>query len=447
MLDALLEALRTCGTAARPPPTARPVTVRACSCRCRRARRLGLAMVFLRDEAARGRDRGRLPGRGHRAARVARGPRRHRCARRGRAASMPRIEQLALLGRATRCAPSARAAGRERTPRRVHRLALVPDGHLQGAVRGRPARALLPRPARPVARGAVRDLPPALLDEHRALVGAGPAVPAPLPQRRDQRDPGQRQLDARPGRATSARRTTSCSTRSSTRPAPTPAMLDNALELLVRARPRRPPRADDARSRGVGRATPSSTGSCATSTASTRCWSSRGTGRPGSSSPTAASSAPRSTATACGRCAMRSVRRPRRLLRPRRAPSTCRGAGRSAAAGSARGDARRRPRAGLRGRTARSRRGSPRGSRTGAGSDEGLRPRLERDAGRAAGGRPDRPPGGLRLHPRGGHRHPAPVAGRGHEPTSSMGDDTALPAARRPRPAALLATSASASRR
>ena len=44
----------------------------------------------------------------------------------------------------------------------------------------------------------VRDLPPAVLDEHDAVVGARAAVPLPLPQRRDQHDPGEHQLDARP---------------------------------------------------------------------------------------------------------------------------------------------------------------------------------------------------------------------------------------------------------
>ena len=59
-----------------------------------------------------------------------------------------------------------------------------------------------PTCADPALAGAVRRLPPALLDEHGAVVGARAAVPAALPQRRDQRDPRQRELDARPhGRA------------------------------------------------------------------------------------------------------------------------------------------------------------------------------------------------------------------------------------------------------
>ena len=86
--------------------------------------------------------------------------------------------------------PARRARGR-----RLHRVALVPNGHLQGALRGDPARRLLPRsPGRALGR-VVRDLPPALLDEHRAELGARPAVPPALPQRRDQHDRGQRRVD------------------------------------------------------------------------------------------------------------------------------------------------------------------------------------------------------------------------------------------------------------
>ena len=111
----------------------------------------GVAMVFLRDEAARERDRGRVPRRGPRAARVARGAGRHRTRSATSAlASMPRDRAAAPAPGRRRDAPRFRARRRaERSARRLHRLALVPDGHLQGAVRGRGARALLPRPARP----------------------------------------------------------------------------------------------------------------------------------------------------------------------------------------------------------------------------------------------------------------------------------------------------------
>ena len=55
--------------------------------------------------------------------------------------------------------------------------------------------AFYPDLERPEARGAVRDLPPALLDEHGAQLGARAAVPPALSQRRDQHDRGQRRLD------------------------------------------------------------------------------------------------------------------------------------------------------------------------------------------------------------------------------------------------------------
>ena len=54
---------------------------------------------------------------------------------------------------------------------------------------------LLPRPPGPRVGGSVGDLPPAVLDEHRAELGARAAVPPALPQRRDQHDRGERRLD------------------------------------------------------------------------------------------------------------------------------------------------------------------------------------------------------------------------------------------------------------
>ena len=106
------------------------------------------------------------------------------------------------------------------------------------------------------------------------------------------------------------------------------AMLDNALELLVRhgrdvrhALTMLVPEAWDGQPRA-------SIGSCATTTVTTRCSSSRGTGRPGSSSRTGAWSARRSTATVCGRFAMRSARTASSSAARRRARSTSRGAGR-----------------------------------------------------------------------------------------------------------------------
>ena len=82
---------------------------------------------------------------------------------------------------------------------RVHRFALVPHRHLQGALRRRPARSLLPRPARSGARGAVRNLPSALFDQHGTVLGARATTPSALPQRRDQLDRRKRRLDAGTG--------------------------------------------------------------------------------------------------------------------------------------------------------------------------------------------------------------------------------------------------------
>ena len=52
--------------------------------------------------------------------------------------------------------------------------------------------------ADPALRGRLHHLPPAVLDQHAAHLGAGPALPHDLPQRRDQRHPGQPQPDAGP---------------------------------------------------------------------------------------------------------------------------------------------------------------------------------------------------------------------------------------------------------
>ena len=155
----------------------------------------GLAMVFLRDEAARPRVEDGVRGRRARARRLARGARRpggarrRRRARRCRGSSSSSSRRAGLDAGRGRAARLPRAQARRARERRLRRVALVPHGHLQGALRRRPARRLLRRPARSRARGPVRDLPPALLDEHRALVGARAAVPPPLPQRRDQHDP------------------------------------------------------------------------------------------------------------------------------------------------------------------------------------------------------------------------------------------------------------------
>ena len=95
---------------------------------------------------------------------------------------MPRIEQLVLAALGARPDEAERRAYRarkraERDDRVLRRLALFPHRHLQGALRGRPARRVLRRPARSGAGGSLRHLPPALLDQHGTLLGAGPTVP------------------------------------------------------------------------------------------------------------------------------------------------------------------------------------------------------------------------------------------------------------------------------
>ena len=60
-------------------------------------------------------------------------------------------------------------------------LAVLPQHHLQGHVPGREPDRVLPGPARPALRQPVRDLPPALLDQHLPDLAAGAAVPHARP--------------------------------------------------------------------------------------------------------------------------------------------------------------------------------------------------------------------------------------------------------------------------
>ena len=62
----------------------------------------------------------------------------------------------------------------------------LPLGRLQGHVPRRASVGLLSRPARRALHLALRDLPPALFDQHLPAMEAGPAVPRAGPQRRDQ---------------------------------------------------------------------------------------------------------------------------------------------------------------------------------------------------------------------------------------------------------------------
>ena len=100
-------------------------------------------------------DRERLRAGGDRGRRLADGPGRPRCARRRpRARACRRSSSSSCCGRSALAARRGRAARLSRPPPRgagpgrVRRLALVPHGHLQGALRGGPAGGVLPGPAR-----------------------------------------------------------------------------------------------------------------------------------------------------------------------------------------------------------------------------------------------------------------------------------------------------------
>ncbi len=284
------------------------------------------------------RDRSRVRGGGDRARRVAEGSRRPGCAR-GLGARDDAGDRAARPGSAAR--PRAGRGRGTRLPRpptgrararRVRRFALVPDGHLQGALRRRSARRLLRGPPRSHARGPVRDLPPALLDEHVAVVGAGAAVPAPLPQRRDQHAPRQHRVDAR-ARGAARRR--------AARPRARRVRLGlrDARQRRRAAharRSRRPARDGDAPAARVAERLRARPGSARVPPLPRRVASSPGTGRRASSSPTGGWSAPRSTATGCVRFATRSPTTASSRAHPRPARSRCRTTRASAAASSAR---------------------------------------------------------------------------------------------------------------
>ena len=103
---------------------------------------------------------------------------------------------------------------------------LLPHGHLQGHVPRRPARHLLPRPARAGLRERARARAPALLHQHLPDLVAGASLPHDRPQRRDQHAARQQQLDG--GAAglglveALRRRHLTSSGRSPTRASPTP---------------------------------------------------------------------------------------------------------------------------------------------------------------------------------------------------------------------------------
>ena len=354
---------------------------------------------------------------------------------------------------------SSRDAERARlsrqAPRRAHRgrlrgVALVPHGDVQGALRGDQLGASIP--TSPTRRSPSRS---AMFHQRFSTntepdLGARAAVPAALPQRRDQHDRRERRLDARPASALGRSIDELCA-RCSTESGSDSAMLDNALELLVSGGPRR----RDTRSRMLVPPAWQSdprvdAGACATSTATTRCSSSLGRSRRRSSSPTGACrrrARPQRPAAAAGtpfaRTAWSSARSEAGAVAAARRRGGCGGGGsaraRSSAVDPARGllvrrrdEARASRRAGPYGALGRRRRSSH-GSAAAA-----RRPRATTCARQAR----------LRLHARGAARVLRPIAPTGARARPTRWATTrALAAARRPRAARSRRTSSSASPR
>ncbi len=94
--------------------------------------------------------------------------------------------------------PAADREGGGGHPRLLRLLDELPVGDLQGDDAGRGGQRLLPGPAGPALRLGLRDLSPAVFDQHLPAVVAGAAVPDARPQRRDQHAEGQPQLAAEP---------------------------------------------------------------------------------------------------------------------------------------------------------------------------------------------------------------------------------------------------------
>ena len=144
-------------------------------------------------------------------------------------AAMPRIRQVFLAAHRLTDSPDGPAgaplsglelervgvlraqAGRAGDPRArrggVLPVAVQPDHRLQGNADPRPAADVLPGPARRAGGQRDRAGPLPLLHEHVPVLAAGPPVPVHRPQRRDQHDPGQPQLDGGPRGAAAQRRT------------------------------------------------------------------------------------------------------------------------------------------------------------------------------------------------------------------------------------------------
>ena len=116
-----------------------------------------------------------------------RGAGRRRRARSGGAGAGPRPAGL-------RGAQAGRARGRDV----LLRVAVGPDGHLQGDAHVPPARRVLPRSPRRAAGQRAGPGALAVLDQHLPVVAAGPPLPVHGPQRRDQHPGRQPELDAGP---------------------------------------------------------------------------------------------------------------------------------------------------------------------------------------------------------------------------------------------------------
>ena len=195
----------------------------------------GLAMVFLRDESARAPIERACEAEGIELAGWRTVPVDPDALGETALATMPSIEQLVLLRpfgspadeaelRAYRARRRAERDSRARTSRRC------PSARSRTRRSARPTSwRVLPGPARADARGSVRDLPPALLDEHERRRGSGRSRSA---------------SSATTARSTRSTATCGCACEGASREPGWPAsleesgsdsaLLDNALELLVR---------------------------------------------------------------------------------------------------------------------------------------------------------------------------------------------------------------------
>ena len=139
-------------------------------------------------------------GRGGRRVAPGRGPG-HRRPVRPRSAQRRPAPHRRRLRAAPRRRPTPAGDGgpgrRRRRGRAVRALGVVSDDRLQGPRRRRPPGRALSGPAR-ARRGRLRDLPPALRDEHPSGLAARPAVPLDRPQRRDQHGARQSRAGPRP---------------------------------------------------------------------------------------------------------------------------------------------------------------------------------------------------------------------------------------------------------